>query len=235
MRTGFWLALCSTILTVSCSGADGDAPASKENLFVYPGHKLNLDGYFKSMDLTSVGLQKCEGVYIKPKEPRTEQKMLGKPVPSLEWDLIGGGKLNVTLLKDKKIVVLGVMALGCPDCVLQLPYLADIADAYKDKDVVVYFVSLRDGGFGTTREGLAKFMEKQDFSKIPLAVGPSILGPNGYQALDRPTTYIVGKDGIVKAVHLNRDSTLVPTIKQELDLLLAGKELSEANAIAPKK
>ena len=188
----------------------------------FPGHKINLDSYLDPYRaLTVQQFSKICANWTLDRVPKNLlQKMVGSAPPNQKVKLRDGGAVDLDLYKDKKVVVLGFWALGCIDCVLPLPYYADLADAFKEKDVAVFAVEFR----GNANRS---FLEKQDF-KLPVALGISAFGePYGLNH-KMPYLYVIGKDGKVKAIHLLIDPKLVTVVKAEVEALLAGQELPVA-------
>lgn len=188
----------------------------------FPGHKVNLEGYLDPYRaLTVQQFSKISANWTLDRVPKELlQKKIGAIPPNQKWKLLDGGVVDLDQFKEKKVVVLGFWALGCIDCVLPLAYYADLAAAFKEKDVALFAVEFR----GNANRA---FLDKQDF-KLPVALGVSAFGePYGLNH-KLPYVYVIGKDGKVKAIHLLIDPKLVTVVKAEVEALLAGQELPVA-------
>jgi thiol-disulfide isomerase/thioredoxin len=145
--------------------------------------------------------------------------LLGKPAPDFKLDLLEGGEFELAAFKDKKIVILDFWATWCGPCRSALPILAQVAEQYKSKDVILRAVDLRE-----QPEKIRTYLKTTDF---PLTI---LLDKDGsiaklYGVTGIPQTVIVGKDGIVQAVHVGYSPEVKQTLQQNLDTLLAGGSL----------
>ncbi|MCA6227463.1 MAG: TlpA family protein disulfide reductase [Phenylobacterium sp.] len=95
-----------------------------------------------------------------------------------------------------KVVVVNLWATWCAPCILEMPTLARLAEARKDRDVVVLAVSIdreKDG------EKARAFIAKNgplEFYWDPKASLPFALKP---PTAAMPTTLIYGRDGVERA------------------------------------
>ena len=145
--------------------------------------------------------------------------LLGKPAPDFKLDLLEGGEFELAAFKDKKIVILDFWATWCGPCRSALPILAQVAEQYKSKDVILRAVDLRE-----QPEKIRTYLKTTDF---PLTI---LLDKDGsiaklYGVTGIPQTVIVGKDGIVQAVHVGYSPEVKQTLQQNLDTLLGGGSL----------
>ena len=139
----------------------------------------------------------------------------GKPGPDFALDLLGEGKMQLAQHKGKQVVVLDFWATWCGPCVRALPALAEIAAAYKDKDVVVYAVNQREQS-----EVVKRFLETK---KLALTVAMDAKGDVAklYQVKGIPQTVIIDKEGNIAALHVGFSPTLKETLTKEIEALLA--------------
>ena len=159
----------------------------------------------------------CEQVASFTEEGPTA--LVGKPAPDFSLDLIDGGKLKLSDFKDKKVVVLDFWTTWCPPCRKALPAVAGVVGGYKGKDVVFYAVNLAEDA-----ETVRKFL-KEERLKIPVALDKDGSVAKSYMVTAIPQTVVIGKDGLVKAVHVGMQPDTGEQLKQQLDTLLASGKL----------
>ena len=143
---------------------------------------------------------------------------LGKPAPAFQLSGLDGKPVSLADYRGKNVVVLDFWATWCGPCRMSLPILAAVAKDYAAKGVRVYAVDLRE-----SPEQVSAFLEAQH---LPLSV---LLDSNGavglaYGAERIPHTVIIGRDGMVKAVHNGYAPDLHDRFSRELDAVLAGRD-----------
>jgi peroxiredoxin len=163
-----------------------------------------------------------------PKAPEKKVELLGKPAPDFELELLAGGKLKLSDLKDKKIVVIDFWATWCPPCRKALPILIEVTDGLKDKDVTFCAVDLREDA-----EKVKKFLEAQKLS-CTVAFDKDGAVAKSYGVTGIPQSVIIGKDGTVQAVHVGFAADLKDRLTKELGTLIDGKKLAEPPKEAAK-
>lgn len=151
-------------------------------------------------------------------------ELVGKPAPALDLELLEGGRAT---LEDHegKVVVLDFWATWCPPCVRGLPILASVAEKYKDKDVVIYAVNVQEQA-----EAVRKFLERRELDlNVPMDRNGEASGRYGVSGI--PQTVLIGKDGTVQAVHVGLAPDMEERLSREIDTLLEGKSLVDAEAV----
>jgi thiol-disulfide isomerase/thioredoxin len=145
--------------------------------------------------------------------------LLGAPAPDFTLPLLEGGEMNLAAHKGKEIVILDFWATWCGPCVKALPILIEVADAYREKGVVFYAINQQEDP-----KTIRPFLEKR---KLKLTVPLDRQGAVGglYHVEGIPQTVIIDKQGIVQAVHVGLLPDLKTKLTQELDELLAGRDL----------
>jgi thiol-disulfide isomerase/thioredoxin len=144
---------------------------------------------------------------------------LGKDAPVFKLDLLDGKSFDLASVKSKKIIVLDFWATWCPPCRKALPILAEVTAGYADKDVVFYAVNLQED-----KDKINEFLTKEGI-KCTVAMDKNSDAAKLYNVEGIPQSVIIGKDGIVQAVHVGLVPDLKDLLKQELDDLIAGKSL----------
>ena len=151
-------------------------------------------------------------------------KLVGKPAPPFSLNLVDGGKMNLADHKGKDIVVLDFWATWCPPCRMVMPKVVELMDKYKSKGVVFYAVDLRESADRVKAFQQAMGLKFTTALDLDGRVGDS------YSTENIPMDVIIGKDGVVQAVHVGVSPDLIDNMKKELDTLVAGKSL-----VAPEK
>ena len=153
-------------------------------------------------------------------EPPGSHPLLAKPAPSFKLELLDGGEFDLSQQKDKNIVILDFWATWCGPCRRVMPIMEEVANEYKDKGVILIAVNLRE-----SPQAIRSFLQEQGLHPTVALDKDGAVG-NVYKTKFIPQTVIIGKDGIVQAVHVGNLPNLKETLKKELDDLLAGKKLA---------
>jgi len=117
--------------------------------------------------------------------------VMEQPVPDIEFKTISGKTFQMKNLEGK-VVVLNFWFTACVPCIREIPALNRLVKEYKNKEVMF---------FGITYDNLktlkSEFLPKYRFDFDIVSDSKSIteMFSAGY-----PTTYIIDKNGIVKAV-----------------------------------
>ena len=136
---------------------------------------------------------------------------MGTPAPAINIDLLGGGKLDLTALKGKNIVILDFWATWCGPCITAMPQIEKVASEFKKKGVVLYAVNLEE-----TAAEVQHFAEQNGVTaKIALDTADTVA--RDYQATSIPQTVLIGKDGTIQVVHVGLSSNLERQLRKELD------------------
>lgn len=157
--------------------------------------------------------------------------LLGKAAPPIDLELVTEGRLNLADHAGKNVVLLDFWATWCGPCIREMPVLAKVAAEYADRGVMLYAVNLEEEA-----ADIEAFLKDNELS-VTVALDKDGAMATAYGAEGIPHLVIVDKQGVVQAVHTGFSETLEQTLKEELDSILAGKNLYEApagdNAEAP--
>ncbi|MBP6747407.1 redoxin domain-containing protein [bacterium] len=146
-----------------------------------------------------------------------EHPLLKKEAPAIELSTLDGGKFNLADLKGKNVVVLDFWATWCPPCRQALPILAEVTKAYESKGVKFFAIDLRE-----EPGKIEAFLRSQGLS-INVALDKDGKVANAYKVEGIPQSVIIGKDGIVKVVHVGFGGDLKSRLAAELDSILNEK------------
>ena len=147
--------------------------------------------------------------------------LLNKPAPDLTLDTIGGGKLELASLKNNNVVVLDFWATWCPPCRQALPILASVTKSYEDKGVKFFAVDLKE-----EQGKIQEFLKNQNLN-INVALDKDGSAAEKYGVSGIPQSVIIGKDGMVKVVHVGFSDSLKTNLPIELDQVLSNKEITQ--------
>jgi thiol-disulfide isomerase/thioredoxin len=154
--------------------------------------------------------------------------LVGQPAPEVKLDLLDGGKLDLAELKGK-VVILDFWATWCGPCTQAMPIIDQVAEKYKDKGVLLYAVNLREEA-----DDIKKFLEQAEL-ELPVALDKDGEVGTAYKADAIPQTVLVGKDGSVQVVRVGLSPNLAQELGDDLESLVAGKNLAAATLKAFKE
>jgi len=142
-----------------------------------------------------------------------EQKS-AKRGSAIDFTLKGLDGIERTLSMQKgSVVVVDFWATWCPPCKVEIPYLKDIYDIYKDQGVIVWGV-----GLDNDEKKLSKFAE--DFSiNYPVLLGNRTVAQQ-YDVQGIPTTYLFDKNNRIAFKHVGFAAGMEKDFEKEIKQLL---------------
>lgn len=146
--------------------------------------------------------------------PRTHP-LEGQPAPDVALTLMDGGAIDLASHRGKEVVVLDFWATWCVPCTESLPALDALAKDYADKGVKVYAINL-----GDAPEEIEAFTRAAALT-LPVARDPGFATGRDYLVESIPQTVVIGKDGLVKRVHVGAGPGFADELRGELDEILA--------------
>jgi peroxiredoxin len=147
--------------------------------------------------------------------------MLGEKAPPIRLNLLDGGKFDLASHAGKDIVILDFWATWWGPCVQGLSTLAEVAKEYADRDVVVCAVNQQQ-----SPQTIRGFLERRKLSiQVPLDEDGAV--SDAYEVQHIPHTVIIGRDGIIHAVHVGVGPGMKTELKKNLEALLAGRNLAD--------
>lgn len=163
------------------------------------------------------------------KKPTTRRRpamdLLGKVAPEKSFVTTDNTERKIGGKSDK-VKMVCFYASWCSFCKRTLPKFQKLQEQYKDKDVEFIAISLDD------RTGKRKKTEQQVMDlyakmgiKMPLLLDPKKNIGRAYKVQSFPTSFVVGKDGVIEAVHVGGPADIDKQVAKELDTLLAGKSI----------
>ncbi len=140
-----------------------------------------------------------------PKHP-----LLEKEAPEIELTILNGDPFKLSSKKGKEIVVLDFWATWCGPCRQGMPILAKVVKEFEDKGVRLYAVNQGEGP-----EEIQGFLDSTGLDLTVVLDSEGVAG-NAYQVKGIPLMVIVGRDGIVKQVHIGLTPTYEDDVRAEL-------------------
>lgn len=144
---------------------------------------------------------------------------VGFPMKPVSLVGVDGARFDVAAQKDK-IVVLDFWATWCGPCRISLPVVAQVCKEYAEKGVVFRAVNLKEDG-----ETIRKFLETDPID-AQIVMDSDGTAAAEYRVDAIPHTVIVGRDGVVQAVHVGAGDGMEAKLRKQLDALLEGKSLA---------
>ncbi|REJ86315.1 MAG: DUF2092 domain-containing protein [Planctomycetota bacterium] len=149
--------------------------------------------------------------------------MVGKPAPKTVLEVVDG---ETRTLADHEgdIVILDFWATWCGPCREELPLLARLADEFQNDGVVLYAVNQQEDV-----EDIQQFLTQENLD-ITATLDPKGEIARDYGVGGIPHVAIVGRNGVIQAVHVgvNRDlSETEREFREELQALISGRNIAK--------
>jgi len=144
--------------------------------------------------------------------------LVGTQAPAFDAELYEGGKVSLADHKGKDIVVLDFWATWCGPCRKGMPTLVEVTDSFKDRNVVFYAVNISE-----TKDAISAYLEKAGL-KMKIALDDGTIAES-FRVGGIPQTVIIGKDGVIQAVHIGASPNAKTTLTEELTTLVNGGTL----------
>ena len=141
-------------------------------------------------------------------------RLVGKQATDFELELLDGGSFQLSKHRGKA-VVLDFWATWCGPCIMAMPKIMAATSELADQGVVLIAVNQQEDA-GTVQG----FLTDQSWD-LTVAMDQDGQVAGSYRVTGIPQTVIVGKDGIIKKVHVGFDPNLESVLKAELKEILA--------------
>ncbi|MCE9615237.1 MAG: DUF2092 domain-containing protein [Lentisphaerae bacterium] len=153
--------------------------------------------------------------FRRERDAEASHPLVGKPAPGFTLEGLDGSPMELATLRHKNAVILDFWATWCRPCRQSLPMLSALAEAYREKGVVFYAINQQEEA-----EAVRTFVDGLGL-RLPVLFDKSGIVGSDYGVSSIPQTVLIGKDGIVRAVHVGADAGLEARMKVELDAILA--------------
>jgi len=149
-------------------------------------------------------------------------ELVGRPL--MDFTLPGLEEGTTWHLGDYRgrVIALDFWASWCPPCREELPKLQAIYNALRDKGFVLLAINTHDSA-----EKAAAFLKEQKL-QLPVAVDTEGRVAEAYHVTAFPTLILIGRDTTIEAVHRGYSPGLEVLVRSQVEKLLAGESLSEA-------
>jgi peroxiredoxin len=146
--------------------------------------------------------------------------LLGKAAPPFKTVDLDDHPFDLKSQLGKNVILLDFWSTSCGPCIMLMPELEAVAAKYADRGVVYRAVN---GG-----EDAASIKDFLTATKIkaPIVLDPDLEIWRSYRVEPIPQTVLIGKDGKVQVVHLGYSEQLAGEIGEQIEALLAGKDLA---------
>ena len=155
--------------------------------------------------------------------------LLGEAAPEFKLATLDGKEFDLAAHIGKDVVMLDFWATWCGPCRKGLPVVAAVAKELADQGVVAYAVNLQESA-----EEIKDFLKEFPLEiGIALDIDASVASKFKVQGI--PHSVLIGKDGLVQAVHVgfSEEDVFKTQLTEELTALLAGKSLLDEKNDAP--
>lgn len=195
----------------------------------YKNWKLDVQPSAEAFAFTAPeGAKKVDSLFEPEQREEEVSPLVGQPAPNLEAKRLDGASFQLKSEQGQRIVMLDFWATWCGPCVRELPILAEVAAEYREKGVAFYAVNLREDA-DTIRE----FLKKKELD-VDVVLDSEGAGADSYGVRGIPFLVLIDKNGVVQSVHEGYSPQIKTILKQELDALLAGKNLAAEKAAQDK-
>jgi len=140
------------------------------------------------------------------------ESLVNKKAPAFVRKTLGGKPLSLTGLRGK-VLLLNFWATWCAPCQIEMPVFAAWQRQYGAQGLQIVGISMDDGA-----EPVRSLVTRLKLN-YPVAMGDALLGEHYGGVLGLPMTYLIDRNGTVRAQF--QGETDVKEIERQLKLLLS--------------
>lgn len=119
---------------------------------------------------------------------------VGHPAPDFTLESIDGGTVTLADLHGK-VVLVNIWATWCPPCRAEMPAIEAAYQRHRDQGFVVLAVNQRE-----RRSAVVGFMRERELTFMALLDPDGAVGAS-YQASAIPSSFFIGRDGIIRSIY----------------------------------
>ena len=140
--------------------------------------------------------------------------LMGEPAPEFRLSRLDGKEIGLSNDLGGKVVVLDFWATWCAPCIRAMPKLVAITDTYADEDFALLAINV-----GEDEDTIRTFLERHEFKlDVPMDLDSEVA--NAYGAAALPTTFVIDREGVVRAVQVGYQEDLEELLRETIDWLL---------------
>jgi cytochrome c biogenesis protein CcmG/thiol:disulfide interchange protein DsbE len=124
--------------------------------------------------------------------PHVSPTAIGSPAPDFTVTDLDGNTIDLAALRGRPVIV-NFWASWCVPCVEEFPLLRDVHERHGDDGLVVVGIVYQDRS-----QPAAAFMHRLD-ATWSAAADPEGRVAEAYRVLGPPETYLIGRDGTIRA------------------------------------
>jgi thiol-disulfide isomerase/thioredoxin len=166
--------------------------------------------------------------------PRPAEDLRGKPAPVHAAKTYDGKDVQIGG-ESEDVQVLVFYASWCGFCKRALPKIEELnkelKSAGKAAEIIAINLDDRSGRRARTEEQSLEHFQKLELT-MPMVLDSKKLIGHPYKVASFPTMFVVGKSGVVEAVHIGAKQDFEKALATEVDMLLAGKTRADFPADA---
>lgn len=140
-------------------------------------------------------------------------EQIASPAPAFELTDTNGRTISLEKLRGK-VVLLNFWAPWCVSCREELPELETLYMRYNETGFEVIGICVDAPGSTLTR-----FLQKFSLT-FPILTDPTGKTADAYRLTELPTSFIIGRDGVVRYLHKGYRKESLPVYRKEIDELL---------------
>jgi len=141
------------------------------------------------------------GLLVLPGCGLTAAPVIGHPAPDFTLTDLDGNTVRPSGFRGK-VVFLNFWATWCPPCRAEMPEMEEVYQAYKDKDVVIIGVDLRE-----SMSSVQSFVEENGYNWT-FVVDSTGEVARDYMVTGIPSSFFIDKDGIIRALQVGAMSKI---------------------------
>jgi len=146
--------------------------------------------------------------------------LLGEAAPAFQTVGLDDKSIDLAAHIGKEVILLDFWATWCGPCVQAMPEVDGVAKKFAGRGLVFYAVNVAEDA-----ETIKEFLKTSELD-VPVAMDADGKITESYGAELIPQTVLIGKDGKVQVVHVGFLDNLADQLSQQVEDLLAGKDLA---------
>jgi peroxiredoxin len=128
--------------------------------------------------------------------PARAKVLTGSPAPAFKLKQLDGGPVSLAQYQGK-VVLLDFWGPNCAACNVQIPHLQQLYQTYSGKGLRLLGIAELDPEVREIRAFLAQYK-----TTYPILLDRGAKVGKRFQVTEHPTTVLIGRDGVVRQVHV---------------------------------